>query len=99
MRRALLLVVAVILVSLTSTAGADIRPNRPPQDVPRTPPSNAPKPSPPPESTPVPTDKPRVESRGCAGREMAPEWLFGLGVLALGVTGMRRYRTRGAAAA
>lgn len=90
MRRALPLAVAVILVSLTSIAGADIRPERPP-------PRNAPEPSPPPDSSPVP-DPPRVEPRGCAGREMAPEWLFGLGVLALGVTGMRRYRTRGVAA-
>jgi hypothetical protein len=92
MRRALLLVVAVILVGWTSTAGADIRPDKPR-------PQNAPEPSPPPDSSPVPTNQPRVEPQGCAGREMAPEWLFGLGVLALGVTGMRRYRTRGAAAA
>lgn len=85
------MVVVVILVSLSSIAGADVRPDKPR-------PPNAPEPSRPPDSSPVPTDQPRVEPRGCAGREMGPEWLFGLGVLALGVTGMRRYRTRGAAA-
>lgn len=29
---------------------------------------------------------------------MAPEWLFGMGVLVLGLGGMRRYRTRHVAA-
>jgi hypothetical protein len=90
MRRALLLAVAMILVGWTRVAGADVRP-----DKPRAP--NAPEPSSPPDSPPVPGPS-RVEPQGCAGREMAPEWMFGLGVLALGVTGMRRYRARPATA-
>jgi len=70
--------VFVVLLGVP-TAGADVRIDKSTPARPVTP------------STP-PATEPRVESRGCAGREMAPEWLFGLGVLALGLGGMRRAR-------
>jgi hypothetical protein len=84
MRRSLSLAAVVLFLGLTSLARADVR-----IDQPRTP---APAPSTP------PITEPRADKQGCAGRQMAPEWLFGMGVLALGLGGMRRYRTRHAAA-
>ena len=67
------------MFALTVTAGiahADIRP---------------PAPRPPPKQPSAEPTAPPVEPQGCGARHaLAPEWLFGLGLLALGALGLRR---------
>jgi hypothetical protein len=84
MRRSFGLAAVLLSLGLTSAARADIRDDSFGK--------GGPAPSPPPAT------EPRAEKQGCAGRQMAPEWLFGMGVLVLGLGGMRRYRARHAAA-
>lgn len=104
------LAAALLLLGLASPASADIRPEKdwPSRPVPRpsprpaTPPTTeAPRPAePPPAGSPGPTDPPATEpKRESLGHPMTPEWLFGLGVLALGLVGLYRHRPRRAAAA
>jgi hypothetical protein len=96
------------LACLASPASADIRPDpdwparRPPAPSPRpaTPPTTeAPSPAKPELPRPVVPPAPEPKKREGAGYPMGPEWLFGLGVLALGLGGLYRHRPRRAAAA
>jgi hypothetical protein len=95
-----LMLAMVIVVGVCAPAVADIRidPDDPLWTPRRPTPSPGPRPTPlpPPPTEPIP--QPRPEPRGCAGRDMGPEWLFGASVLACGLAGMRRYRARSAAA-
>ncbi|MBL8624881.1 MAG: hypothetical protein JNK64_26470 [Myxococcales bacterium] len=74
---------ALAVIVSAGIAGADIRPDPPP------PPSKAPSAEP---------TSPPTATQGCgARRDMAPEWMFGLGLLGLGAWGLRRTPRRRAA--
>src|SRR6185503_17439652 len=89
----------LLLLGLALPASADIRPDpswpRQPRPTPSDPPAGEPRGDRPPAPAPEPRPEkpePKLEQRGCASREAAPEWLFGLGVLGLGIGGLRRSR-------
>ena len=93
----------LLLFCLASPASADIRIDPPARRIPRPPPTPSPRPATPPTTeAPRPSEPPRPaeppapepKKREGLGHPMAPEWLFGLGVLALGLGGLYRSRPR-----